>query len=96
MNLSVNQSIPDDADVVVIAGPTKEFNFTELNILERYLDQSGRLFILHDALVQSGLSSMMRRWGAAMQPGFVVDQKNQHLVKRLILTNTLIIQYVGD
>jgi len=75
LNLSVNQSIPEDADVVVIAGPTKEFNFTELNILERYLDQSGRMFILHDALVQTGLSSVMRRWGAAIQPGFVIDLK---------------------
>ena len=83
LNLSVNQSIPDDADVVVIAGPTKEFNFTELNILERYLDQSGRLFILHDALMQSGLSSMMRRWGAAMQPGFVVDPKKSTLGKEV-------------
>tara|TARA_X000000368_G_scaffold418549_1_gene418673 strand:- start:2349 stop:3800 length:1452 start_codon:yes stop_codon:yes gene_type:complete len=68
-----NISIPDDADAVVVAGPTQQLSVGAVEALERYLNRSGRLLILQDALRESGLEPMMRRWGIAVQSGIVMD-----------------------
>ena len=71
--ISGNISIPEDADAVVVAGPTQQLSVGVVEALERYLDRSGRLLILQDALYESGLEPMMRRWGIAIQSGIVID-----------------------
>ena len=68
-----NVPIPADADAVVVAGPAQRLSSGAVEALERYLNRSGRLLILQDALRESGLEPMMRRWGVATQPGIVMD-----------------------
>jgi ABC-type uncharacterized transport system involved in gliding motility auxiliary subunit len=73
LTISGNVSIPVDADAVVVAGPTQRLSLGAVEALERYLNRSGRIFILQDALRESGLEPMMRRWGIATQLGIVMD-----------------------
>ena len=73
LTISGNISIPEDADAVVVAGPTQQLSVGVVEALERYLNRSGRLLILQDALCESGLEPMMRRWGIAIQSGIVID-----------------------
>ena len=40
--------VPDDASVVVIAGPAKAFLKEEVEVLKAYLEQGGKLFVLLD------------------------------------------------
>ena len=41
--------MPDDADVVLVLGPTEPFSSEEIATLERYADRGGNLFIALDA-----------------------------------------------
>lgn len=73
LTISGNISIPEDADAIVVAGPKQQLSPGVVEALERYLNRSGRLLILQDALCESGLEPMMRRWGIAVQSGIVID-----------------------
>ncbi|HTQ05445.1 MAG TPA: Gldg family protein [Polyangiaceae bacterium] len=45
----LGRDVPDDADVVVILGPTEPFSDEERASLKRYLDRNGKLFMALDA-----------------------------------------------
>lgn len=74
--LSNEKKIPEDAAALVIAGPTKLMSATEIEMIEGYLHRSGRLMILLDALKETGLDPMLRRWGIALRNDFVLDPEN--------------------
>jgi hypothetical protein len=45
----LGRDVPDDADVVLVIGPTEPFSQEELGSLKRYLDRHGKLFMALDA-----------------------------------------------
>ena len=55
--------MPEDADAVLIAGPTRRFAQPELDFLQSYLDRNGRALILLDAQADTGLEAWLSRWG---------------------------------
>jgi hypothetical protein len=71
--ISGNNPIPEDADAVVIAGPLLQISGGVLGVLDDFLSQNGRLMVLQDSLRQTGLESLLRRWGVAMPQGVVID-----------------------
>jgi ABC-type uncharacterized transport system involved in gliding motility auxiliary subunit len=74
--LTDEKQIPEEADVLIIAGPTKRMSATEAEMVEEYLNRSGRVMLLLDALKQTGLENMLRRWGVALRNDFVLDPEN--------------------
>jgi ABC-type uncharacterized transport system involved in gliding motility auxiliary subunit len=74
--LSADNPIPDDAAALIIAGPSKVMSTTEAEMVEDYLNRSGRVMILLDALKETGLEEMLRRWGVALRDDFVLDPEN--------------------
>lgn len=74
--LSGEKQIPEDAAAVVIAGPAKTMGPIEVEMIEDYLSRNGRVMILLDALKESGLEQMLRRWGIALRQDIVVDPEN--------------------
>jgi ABC-type uncharacterized transport system involved in gliding motility auxiliary subunit len=74
--LSGEKQIPEDASVLVIAGASKAMSAIEAEMIEDYLDRSGRVMVLLDALKQTGLEAMLRRWGVALRNDFVLDPEN--------------------
>ncbi|MFC1461505.1 GldG family protein [Verrucomicrobiota bacterium] len=64
--------IPDDCDVLVVAGPTKGLARGEIDIIEAYLDNAGCLFLLLDAGVAAGLDSLLEAWGVQVAEDRVV------------------------
>ena len=48
LNLREAGAVPDDADVVLIAGPTAQFSAAEIEALQAYVDKGGSLFVLSD------------------------------------------------
>ena len=74
--LSAETRIPEDAAALVIPGPTKRLGAVEVEMIEEYLNRSGRVMILLDALKETGLESMLRRWGVGLRNDFVVDPEN--------------------
>lgn len=61
--------IPDDADLVVVFGPTGPFLPQELAALRDYLKRSGALFVMLDADSKAGLEPLLADLGLQLAPG---------------------------
>ena len=62
--------VPDDADMLLILGPRQRFPAVELDLLNDYLERQGQLMLLLDRS-ESGLESLLARWGIAVARGRV-------------------------
>ncbi|MCG6963508.1 MAG: GldG family protein [Acidobacteria bacterium] len=67
-------SVPKDADVLAIIGPTAPYAENELTVLGKYLDGGGRLLVCLDPLIQrDGHMTSTRLEGFLAQHGVQVD-----------------------
>jgi ABC-type uncharacterized transport system involved in gliding motility auxiliary subunit len=72
-------SIPDDAAVVVIAGPRSDFFPQEVEALKKYLDKAGKLFLMLDPPEKAdnpaptSLIALAHDWGIDVGNNIVVD-----------------------
>src|SRR5215211_1660478 len=81
LNLLSENKIPDDASLIVIAGPTKPVSQEEVDLLKDYLDKGGSLIVMEDpsALTEFGdqsdpLADMLSKdWGIAYNNDVVID-----------------------
>ncbi len=71
--LASRGEVPEDADVVVIAGPTRPLLPGEGQALARYLARGGALVALVDARAQTDFVGELRRWGVQLGDDVVVD-----------------------
>jgi ABC-type uncharacterized transport system involved in gliding motility auxiliary subunit len=72
-------SVPDDASVVVVAGPKTDFFPPEIEALKKYLDKAGKLLLeidppdKADAPPFSNLIALAHEWGMDIGNDLVVD-----------------------
>jgi len=72
-------AVPDDASVVVVAGPTTDFLPGEIDALKKYLDKSGKLLLMLDPPEKSdsapltNLIALAHDWGMDVGNDVVVD-----------------------
>lgn len=66
-------SVPEAADLLVVNGPTKPLQESELQAIESYLNRGGAVFILLDPQTHVGLDPLLKRWGIQVQDDLVVD-----------------------
>ena len=92
-NLLDKQTLPTDAVAMVIAGPRKPFSQVELNALEQYLKNKGRLLILLDPRVQSGLEPFLKRWGVQVDDDLAMRKAGVLLGTELLDVNTVVADY---
>ncbi len=76
--------LPDDCDLLIIAGPTRRFAQPELDIIRTYLERSGRLLVLLDALHQVGIETVLEDWGIRLPNEIVVDSQHTLTGRELI------------
>jgi len=79
LKLAEKGGVPEDADCVVVAGPTRAIpaggsGLDELKALEEYLDRGGNLIVMFDALVPgrkepspSGLERVVAKYGVEVE-----------------------------
>jgi ABC-type uncharacterized transport system involved in gliding motility auxiliary subunit len=72
--LATRGDVPEDADVVVIAGPTRPFHEVELKALERYVARGGSLLVMIDPRAKTNLYDDLASWGVKVGDDVVVDQ----------------------
>lgn len=72
--LASTGEVPADADVVVVAGPTRPLLPEEHAALGKYLSGGGALFVLVDPRAQTDLYDDLRSWGVALGEDVVVDR----------------------
>jgi ABC-type uncharacterized transport system involved in gliding motility auxiliary subunit len=77
--LAQMKDVPDDATVVLIAGPTSDILPTEAEALRRYLARAGKLMVMLDppiggnAAPLPNLEAILKEWGITPGRNVVVD-----------------------
>ncbi len=69
----VQQPVPQDATVVVVAGPKRSLFNQEIKALSNYLNQGGSLLLLIDPNTNPGLDSLLKNWGVQLENRIAVD-----------------------
>lgn len=72
--------IPEDAKVIIIAGPTRAYTESEIAALDAFLDRGGRLLVALDPLIEpdgsmrpTRLEAFLAEWGVTVGDDLVVD-----------------------
>jgi len=74
INLAEQQGkIPDDASVVVMAGPKNEPFPNEMDALDAYLNKGGSVYVLLDPSPSPALSDFMKKWSIDVGNNIVLD-----------------------
>lgn len=72
-------TIPADTSFLIIAAPQSELPVAELEKIDHYLDEGGRLLVLFDifsASKNTGLERTLEKWGVAVRHEVVGDADN--------------------
>ena len=73
-NLLQQPEIPADAAAVVIAGPRKPIPDAEQQVLKTYLARGGKIMLMIDPLVATGLDDFLKGYGVAISRDVIVDR----------------------
>ncbi len=73
LNLALSNQIPDNAEVIVLAGPTRELFPAEVQALKDYLNKGGRLLLFLAPKTDPGLTSLLKDWGVKLDDRLVID-----------------------
>lgn len=77
--LAQQQAVPDDASVLVVAGPRTDFFPAELDMIRTYLAKGGKILFLLDPPERpdspplTGIIALLRDWGIEVGNNVVVD-----------------------
>jgi ABC-type uncharacterized transport system involved in gliding motility auxiliary subunit len=80
LSLAQKPDVPDDAAVVVVAGPTSDFLQPEIDALKRYLNKGGKAILMvdppdrADAPPLANLIALAREWGIEVGNNLVIDR----------------------
>ncbi len=72
--LAASADVPTDAQVVILAGPTRPYHETEHASLQRYLERGGSLLVMLDPRAKTDLYDDLARWGVAVGDDVIVDR----------------------
>ena len=73
LNLLSRGAVPQDAAVVIVAGPKKPLLSTEVQALKAYLEKGGRLLIMLEAFEDGGLKGFLAGYGVDLDNGLILD-----------------------
>ena len=65
--------IPEDVNAVLLLGPRRALLPGSVAMLERYLERGGRLIALLEPGAQTGVESLLERWGIQAPEGVIID-----------------------
>ncbi len=73
--LAARGDVPDDADVVVVAGVTRPLLQQERGALNRYLEGGGALLVLVDPRARTDFVDDLRAWGVDVGEDVIIDRR---------------------
>jgi ABC-type uncharacterized transport system involved in gliding motility auxiliary subunit len=79
LELTGDADVPMDCSLLIIAAPIERFEIPELQKIDKYLAQGGRLFALFNyASIQwpTGLEPILQRWGVNVVADYVKDPQS--------------------
>jgi len=81
LELLGDTGVPPDCNLLIIAGPVKPLREMELQKIDRYLAQGGRLLALFNyASIRqpTGLEPILQKWGVNILPTYVKDPQSSN------------------
>jgi ABC-type uncharacterized transport system len=97
LELHGDVEVPMDCSLLIIAAPIRQFDIPELQKIDKYLAQGGRLFALfnYESIQQpTGLEPILQKWGVNVLSTYVKDPQNsigdQVVVVRLFNPKTFL------
>ncbi|MEI6442120.1 MAG: Gldg family protein [Nostocales cyanobacterium ELA583] len=79
LNLAEQPQIPDDATVIVVAGPQKELLAGEVTALQNYLNRGGNLLLMIDPNTNPKIDTILKDWGVRLDNRLAIDTSGQNL-----------------
>ena len=79
LNLAERPQVPDDADVVIVAGPQKELLTGEVTALQNYLNRGGNLLLMIDPNTNPKIDTLLKEWGVRLDNRLVIDNSGESL-----------------
>lgn len=73
LNLADGGKIPENADLIVIAGATRKLLAAEVSSLQQYLKTGGNLLLLLSPNTDLGITPILQNWGIELDSRLVVD-----------------------
>ena len=95
INLVQEGKVPEDASVVVMAGPTTEPVASELDALDAYLNGGGSVLLLLDPPPGASLKDFLKKWSLEAGDNFVVDASGMGKIFGAGPTIPLVSKYEG-
>ncbi|NLG79990.1 MAG: GldG family protein [Firmicutes bacterium] len=84
VNLATEGKVPQDAALLVIAGPQKDLAPKEVEAVQDYVNRGGSVMLLAEPLRQKGqlsnLKAMVARWGVGMHDDVVIDPASHYFL----------------
>ena len=77
--LAQQASVPNDADVLIIAGPKTDFLAPEIELLKAYLARGGKILLMLDPVLKAdapqptALQALLKDWGIEADNDIVLD-----------------------
>jgi ABC-type uncharacterized transport system involved in gliding motility auxiliary subunit len=72
--LAAKGEVPEDADIVILAAPTRPLHASEHKALERYVEGGGSLLVLVDPRAKTDLYEQLAGWGFDVGDDVIVDR----------------------
>jgi ABC-type uncharacterized transport system involved in gliding motility auxiliary subunit len=79
LNLVEKSQVPEDAAVVVVAGPKRELFDREVKALEDYLNGGGNVLLMIDPNTKTNLEGLLKQWGLSIDNRLVVDVSGSNI-----------------
>ncbi|BCA56699.1 conserved membrane protein of unknown function [Nitrospira sp. KM1] len=77
VSLLAQPAVPDNASILVVAGPRKPITNDELTRIHAYVEKGGHLLLMLDPDTQADVASLLSKWGVGMGPGVLVDLQDR-------------------
>jgi ABC-type uncharacterized transport system involved in gliding motility auxiliary subunit len=65
--------VPEDANALIINGPEKNLQESEIAAIDAYLNRGGAVLLLLDPQQDAGLTAFLGRWGVDIRDDLVID-----------------------
>lgn len=79
LDILSSKKVPDDCDVLIVAGPSKSYLTEELNIIRNYLENRGKLLLMLEPALSpnmpTGFKTLMAEYGIMVRDDVVVYNK---------------------
>lgn len=72
--LATAETLPEDANLLIVAGPQKPILNTELETIKKYISVGGKVFFMIDPRTATELVGFLEKYGVSLQNDIVLDK----------------------